>query len=42
MICDHNEKLASHDQKNNKKFVTINFYFLIAESLGESYTYFII
>jgi hypothetical protein len=27
MICDHNEKLASRDQKNIFKFVTIIFLF---------------
>jgi hypothetical protein len=29
LICDHNEKLASNDQKNNYEFVTINFTFEI-------------
>jgi hypothetical protein len=35
MICEHNEKLASHDQKKIKNFVTINFLFFIADSLGD-------
>jgi hypothetical protein len=34
MICDHNEKLASRDQKNIFKFVTLIFLFFGAESLG--------
>jgi hypothetical protein len=34
MICDHNEKLASHDKKNIFKFVTLIFLFFDAESLG--------
>jgi hypothetical protein len=42
MICEHNEKLASGDEKKNEKFVTLNFLFFGAESLGESYKYFII
>jgi hypothetical protein len=35
MICDHNEKLASHGKKKNEKFVTLIFYFFSADSLGE-------
>ena len=35
MICDHNEKLASDDQKKIKKFVTIIFLFFGADSLGD-------
>jgi hypothetical protein len=35
MFCDHNEKLASHDQKNIFKFVTLKFLFLDADSLGD-------
>ena len=34
MICDHNEKLASRDQKNIFKFVTIIFFIFGAEPLG--------
>jgi len=34
MICDHNEKLASHDQKKNENFVTLIFLFFGAEPLG--------
>ena len=34
MICDHNEKLASHDQKKIKNFVTLIFLFFDADSLG--------
>jgi hypothetical protein len=29
MICEHNEKLASHDRKKIKKIVTLIFYFLM-------------
>ena len=35
MFCDHNEKLASHDQKKIKKFVTLIFFIFIADSLEE-------
>ena len=35
MFCDHNEKLASGDRKNNEKFVTLIFLFFDAESLGD-------
>jgi len=34
MFCEHNEKLASHDQKKIKKFVMIIFLFFDADSLG--------
>jgi hypothetical protein len=34
MFCEHNEKLASHDQKKIKNFVTLIFLFLGADSLG--------
>jgi hypothetical protein len=27
MICDHNEKLASHDRKKNENFVMLIFLF---------------
>jgi hypothetical protein len=37
MICEHNEKLASHDQKKNENFVTIKFLFFGAEPLGDFY-----
>ena len=37
MFCEHNEKLASHDQKKNENFVTLFFYFLDADSLGTFY-----
>ena len=26
-VCDHNEKLASHDQKNIFQFVTLTFFY---------------
>ena len=35
-ICDHNEKLASGDQKNNFHFVTIIFFFVVCY-LGKIY-----
>jgi len=36
IICEHNEKLASHDKKNIFHFVSIIFfYFLAAEDLGD-------
>jgi len=35
MICEHNEKLASHDQKNIFKFVMLIFLFFAADSLGD-------
>ena len=41
MICEHNEKLASDDRKKIKNFVMLIFLFFGADSLGESYTYFI-
>jgi hypothetical protein len=34
MICDHNEKLASHDRKKIKNFVMLIFLFFGAEPLG--------
>ena len=42
MICEHNEKLASHDQKKIKKFVTLKFLFLGADSLGDFFYFHII
>jgi len=33
-VCDHNEKLASHDRKNIFHFVTIFFFYFGADSLG--------
>jgi hypothetical protein len=35
MICEHNEKLASHDQKNIFNFVMLIFLFFGADSLGD-------
>ena len=34
MICEHNEKLASHDQKNIFNFVMLIFFIFNADSLG--------
>jgi hypothetical protein len=34
MICEHNEKLASHDRKKIKKFVMLIFFIFDADSLG--------
>ena len=34
-VCEHNEKLASHDRKKIYNFVTIKFLFLGADSLGD-------
>jgi hypothetical protein len=42
MICDHNEKLASRDQKNIFKFVTIIFFIFGADSLGDFFYFHII
>ena len=33
-ICEHNEKLASHDRKNIFKNETIIFFYFYADSLG--------
>jgi len=38
-VCDHNEKLASHDRKNNFQFVTIKFLFFDADSLGSFFCF---
>jgi len=35
MICEHNEKLASHDQKNIFNFVMLIFFIFSADSLGD-------
>jgi len=34
IICEHNEKLASHHKKNNFDFLTIKFFIFGADSLG--------
>ena len=42
MFCEHNEKLASHDEKKNENFVTLKFLFFDAESLGDFFYFHII
>jgi len=41
MICDHNEKLASHARKKIKNFVTLKFLFFDADSLGDFFCFII-
>jgi hypothetical protein len=42
MFCEHNEKLASHDQKKIKIFVMLIFLFFSADSLGDFFYFHII
>jgi len=41
MFCEHNEKLASRDQKNIFKFVMLIFLFFDADSLGDFFCFII-